>query len=118
VVDRYLHRSLTAGRYVTTTEPRRRSVLRSRRVDVIGAMTVAGLMNLALLVIAASVLHVGPAVTSIEAAHASLGQLLGQGTALLFALGLLASGFAASSVGTLAGQVAGRRRWPRPWSPR
>jgi manganese transport protein len=99
----YLHSSLTTGRYVTTTEPQRLGLLRSQRVDVVTAMTIAGFMNLALLVIAASTLS-GRADT-IEGAHAALGTTLGTGTALLFALALLASGFAASSVGTLAGQI-------------
>jgi len=99
----YLHSSLTTGRYVTTTEPQRLGLLRSQRIDVVVAMTVAGFMNLALLVIAASSLR-GQADT-IEGAHAAIGTTLGTGTALLFALALLASGFAASSVGTLSGQI-------------
>lgn len=99
----YLHSSLTTGRYVTTTEPQRLGLLRSQRIDVVTAMTIAGFMNLALLVIAASTLS-GRADT-IEGAHAALGATLGTGTALLFALALLASGFAASSVGTLSGQI-------------
>lgn len=99
----YLHSSLTTGRYVTTTEPQRVALLRSQRIDVVTAMTVAGFMNLALLVIAASSLS-GRADT-IEGAHAAIGSSLGTGTALLFALALLASGFAASSVGTLSGQI-------------
>ncbi|MEI5676607.1 MULTISPECIES: Nramp family divalent metal transporter [unclassified Nocardioides] len=99
----YLHSSLTTGRYVTTTEPQRLGLLRSQRIDVVTAMTVAGFMNLALLVIAASALS-GRADT-IEGAHAAIGTSLGTVTALLFALALLASGFAASSVGTLSGQI-------------
>jgi manganese transport protein len=99
----YLHSSLTTGRYVTTTEPQRLGLLKSQRIDVVIAMTVAGFMNLALLVIAASALS-GKADT-IEGAHAAIGSALGTGTALLFALALLASGFAASSVGTLSGQI-------------
>lgn len=101
----YLHSSLTSDRYVTTTEAHRHSLLRSQRTDVLLAMSIAGVMNLALVVIAASVLADGPAVTTIEGAHAGLSATLGPGTALLFALGLLASGFAASSVGTLSGQI-------------
>jgi manganese transport protein len=100
----YLHSSLTAGRFRITGERRRKAVLRGQRVDVAMAMTVAGLMNLALLVIAASVLgpHGGD---TIEKAHAVLGAASGQVSALLFAIALLASGFAASSVGTLSGQI-------------
>lgn len=102
----YLHGALTSRRYVTTTEAQRHSLLKSQRVDVIVAMTIAGLMNLALLVVAAAVLSGGgEAVTTIEQAHAGLGKALGPAAALLFALALLASGFAASSVGTLSGQV-------------
>jgi manganese transport protein len=100
----YLHSSLTAGRFKVSGERQRKAVLRGQRIDVATAMTVAGLMNLALLVIAASVLgpHGGD---SIEKAHAVLGSVSGQASALLFAIALLASGFAASSVGTLSGQI-------------
>jgi manganese transport protein len=100
----YLHSSLTADRFKATTDFQRKRILRGQRTDVLTAMTVAGVMNLALLVIAASVLgpHGGD---SIEKAHATLGQVTGQGTALAFAVALLASGFAASSVGTLSGQI-------------
>jgi len=102
----YLHGALTSGRYVRTTEDERRALLRSQRTDVVVAMTIAGVMNLGLLVVAASVLSGGPdPVDTIEGAHAGLGETLGPLAALLFALALLASGFASSSVGTLAGQV-------------
>ena len=101
----YLHGSLTSQRYVRTTEDERLALLTSQRVDVIVAMTVAGLMNLSLLVVAASVLSGGPAIDTIEGAHAGLGDALGPVAALFFALALLASGFAASSVGTLSGQI-------------
>lgn len=100
----YLHSSLTTDRYARTTESQRHAMLRSQRIDVVGAMSIAGLMNLALLVIAAAVLHSGVQV-SIEAAHATIGRVMGEGTAVLFAVALLASGLAASSVGTLSGQV-------------
>ncbi|MDO9396910.1 MAG: Nramp family divalent metal transporter, partial [Herbiconiux sp.] len=98
--------ALTSRRYVRTTEAQRRALLSSQRTDVIIAMTVAGLMNLSLLVVAATVLRGGSEpVDTIEGAHAGLGQALGPAAALLFALALLASGFAASSVGTLSGQI-------------
>ncbi len=102
----YLHGALTRDRYVTDTETQRRSLLRSQRVDVIVAMTLAGLMNLALLMIAAKLFATGgAAVDTIEAAHSGLDEKIGPLAALLFALALLASGFAASSVGTFSGQV-------------
>lgn len=100
----YLHSALTSERLHARTEAERATVMRSQRVDVIVAMTIAGLMNLSLLLVAASALS-GQGIDTIEAAHAGLGDSLGTGAALLFALGLLASGFASSSVGTLSGQV-------------
>lgn len=102
----YLHSALTSGRYQRRTEDQRRSLLRSQRTDVIVAMSIAGVMNLLLLVVAAAALRGGPApIETIEGAHAAFGVELGAGAALFFALALLASGFAASSVGTLSGQI-------------
>jgi manganese transport protein len=102
----YLHSALTSGRYQRRTEAQRWALLRSQRADVVIAMTIAGVMNLLLLVIAAAALRGGPSpVDTIEGAHAAFGAELGAGAALLFALALLASGFAASSVGTLSGQI-------------
>ena len=80
--------------------------MRSQRLDVISAMTLAGAVNVIMLVVAARVLSSGSApVTTIEAAHQGLGAALGSTAAVLFGLALLASGFAASGVGTLSGQV-------------
>jgi manganese transport protein len=100
----YLHSGLTSERPRPRTEAARRTVMRGQRVDVVVAMTIAGFMNLSLLLVAASALS-GQGIDTIEGAHAGLGESLGKGAALLFALGLLASGFASSSVGTLSGQV-------------
>ena len=102
----YLHGALTNERYVTDTEEQRHALLRSQKVDVLSAMSLAGLMNLAMVVIAAEVFFgVEPTVDTIELAHSQLGDLLGSTAALLFALALLASGLASSSVGTFSGQV-------------
>lgn len=98
----YLHGSLTG--HHRTADSDTSGLLSAQRVDVVFAMSIAGVMNLLLLVIAASVLH-GSNIDTIEGAHAGIGAALGSDAALLFALGLLASGFASSSVGTLAGQV-------------
>ena len=85
----------------------KRRLMRFQRVDVMIAMGVAGVINMSMLIIAASLFHgTGLAdVDTIEGAHAGFGRLVGPGAALAFALALLASGFAASSVGTYAGQV-------------
>jgi manganese transport protein len=101
----YLHSALTSRRYARRTEPQRRALLSSQRADVVTAMSIAGVMNLLLLVVAAAALRGGAPVDTIEGAHAAFGATLGSGAALLFALALLASGFAASSVGTLSGQI-------------
>ena len=100
----YLHSALTSERLHARTDEARRTVMRGQRIDVVTAMTIAGLMNLSLLLVAASALA-GRGIDTIEGAYAGLGETLGTGAALLFALGLLASGFASSSVGTLSGQV-------------
>lgn len=102
----YLHGALTQSRFRRSTEEERVALLRSQRVDVVTAMTLAGIINLSMLVVAAQVLSGGPApVDTIEGAHAGLDAALGPTAALLFALALLASGFAASGVGTFSGQV-------------
>jgi manganese transport protein len=102
----YLHGALTNQRYVSDTETQRLALLRSQRVDVVSAMSLAGVVNLAMLVIAARTFFgFHPAVDTIERAHERLGTALGPAAALLFALALLASGLASSSVGTYSGQI-------------
>jgi manganese transport protein len=103
----YLHSALTQRRIPLRDDNERREVLRFQRWDVVIAMGVAGLVNLAMLVIAAALFHTtgNTGVDSIRAAYAGLGQLIGGGAALAFAVALLASGLSSSSVGTYAGQV-------------
>jgi manganese transport protein len=103
----YLHSALTQNRIEARDDSERRRLLRFQRIDVTIAMGLAGVINLSMLVIAASLFH-GSGLTnidSIEGAHAGFGALVGGSAALAFALALLASGFASSSVGTYAGQV-------------
>jgi manganese transport protein len=102
----YLHGALTQDRYVRTTPADRHALLRSQRIDVVAAMAIAGLVNLSMLLVAARVLSdEADPVDTIEGAHAGLSDALGPAAALLFALALLASGFASTSVGTYSGQV-------------
>jgi manganese transport protein len=114
----YLHSALTKSRVSCGDDSERRELLRFQRLDVIVALGAAGLINLAMLFVAASVFHGtgGPVVDSLEAAHAGLARLVGGGAALAFAVALLASGLSSSSVGTYAGQVVMqgfiRRRLP------
>jgi manganese transport protein len=98
----YLHSALTQRRAREGDD--RARLMSFQRVDVIIAMGVAGVINMSMLVIAASLFQ-GTGIDSIEGAHAGFADMLGPAAALAFALALLASGFAASSVGTYAGQV-------------
>lgn len=103
----YLHSALTQGRIKPANDTERRQLLRFQRVDVTVAMGLAGVVNLLMLVVAAS-LFFGSSLTgtsTIEGAYSGFDQLVGGDAALAFALALLASGFASSSVGTYAGQV-------------
>lgn len=103
----YLHSALTQNRIRPVDDAERRELLRFERVDVVLALGVAGLINLTMLVVAATLFygsgHTG--IDSIEGAHAGLKSLLGGGAALAFGAALFASGLSSSSVGTFAGQV-------------
>jgi manganese transport protein len=101
----YLHSALVRDRYgERLADGPKRRLLRVVRIDVVVAMAVAGAVNLAMLVVAAGSLR-GQGVESLTDAHDALGAALGSTASLLFALALLASGFASSSVGTYAGAV-------------
>jgi manganese transport protein len=103
----WLHSALTQDRIVPENEEQARRLMRFTVVDVVIAMALAGLINGAMLVMAASTFfrtgHHG--VGSLEGAHATLTPLLGGAASALFAVALLASGLSSSAVGTLAGQV-------------
>jgi manganese transport protein len=104
----YLHSALTKGRTPVRNEAERKRVLRFGRLDVIVALGVAGLVNMAMLVVAAKLFHGTPGYShtdSIQGAHAGISHLVGGTAALTFAVALLASGISSSSVGTYAGQV-------------
>src|SRR5438105_15523444 len=103
----YLHSALTQTRIVPRNDDEARTLYRYTRLDVLLAMTIAGLINVAMLVIAATVffgkgLH---HVESLEGAHKTLQPVLGGASSVLFALALTASGLSSSTVGTLSGQI-------------
>jgi manganese transport protein len=103
----YLHSALTQGRMPCRNDQERGRVLRFERMDVIVALGLAGLVNMAMLAVAAKLFH-GHGLTQvagIQQAHAQFGHLVGGTAALAFAVALLASGASSSSVGTYAGQV-------------
>jgi manganese transport protein len=103
----WLHSALMQGRIRTQNEEQKRRLMRFTRIDVVVAMVIAGLINVAMLVMAASTFfktghhHV----ESLETAHKTLEPLLGGAASALFAIALVASGLSSSAVGTLAGQV-------------
>lgn len=102
----YLHSGLARDRHghPEVGEPRRR-LLRITRWDVSLAMLFAGAVNMAMLLVAATNLQGRDGVDTIEGAHAAVRDSLGPTVALLFAIGLLASGLASSSVGAYAGAM-------------
>jgi manganese transport protein len=85
----------------------RARVLRFERLDVLIALGLAGIVNMAMLAVAAKLFHAHGLsnIAGIQAAHAQFGHLVGGGAALAFAVALLASGASSASVGTYAGQV-------------
>jgi manganese transport protein len=103
----YLHSALVSTTTEATTIGQRRRALKAQRIDVLAAMSLAGLVNAAMLLVAAA-LFAGSALSgtdTLEGAHAGFGAALDGSAATVFALALLASGFASASVGTYAGQV-------------
>ncbi|MEO3757990.1 Nramp family divalent metal transporter [Mycobacterium sp. B14F4] len=102
----YLHSGLARDRHGHPEPgPIRRMLLRVTRWDVGLAMVVAGAVNLSMLLVAATNLQGQDNTDSIEGAHAAVQATLGPTVALLFAIGLLASGLASSSVGAYAGAM-------------
>jgi manganese transport protein len=103
----YLHSALTKGRIEVRNDAERRRVLRFQRVDIVIALGLAGLINLAMLAVFAKLFHTPTlaGVSTIQDAHGQIGRLVGGGAALAFAVALFASGASSSSVGTFAGQV-------------
>jgi manganese transport protein len=102
----YLHSGLARDRHGhPEAGPRRSWLLRVTRVDVGLAMLVAGAVNLAMVLVAATNLQGRDDTDSIEGAHAAVRDALGPTAALFFAVGLLASGLASTSVGAYAGAM-------------
>ncbi len=103
----YLHSALTQRRIVGRNADERRRILRFEKIDVVIAMVIAGVVNLSMMVMAAALFNVGglTGIDSIEGAFEGLRTTVSESAATIFGIALLASGFASSSVGTMAGQV-------------
>src|SRR6516225_1233719 len=102
----YLHSGLTQARVPVRNDDDRRLVLRYSNREVVIALSMAGLVNMAMVMMASSAFHAGhPEVAEIETAYHTLTPLLGAAAAGIFLISLIASGVSASTVGTLAGQI-------------
>ncbi|MBP1782439.1 manganese transport protein [Micromonospora sp. HB375] len=103
----YVHSALTPNRLPAEGEAQRRVIAKGLRVDVLIALGVAGAVNLAMLLVAASSFHGTsiPGTDTLEGVHAGLATTLGTAAAVGFAVALLLSGLASTSVGTYAGEI-------------
>ena len=102
----YLHSGLTQARIPVRDDNDRRMVLRFSNREVVIALSMAGLVNMAMVMMASSAFHAGhPEVAQIETAYHTLTPLLGAAAAGIFLVSLIASGISASTVGTMAGQM-------------
>jgi len=102
----YLHSGLTQKRVLVRDDAERRKLLRFSNIEVVLALSVAGMINIAMVMMAASAFHTGHSeVAEIETAYHILTPLLGAAAAGVFLTSLIASGISSSVVGTMAGQM-------------
>ncbi|MEH0826979.1 MULTISPECIES: Nramp family divalent metal transporter [unclassified Micromonospora] len=103
----YVHSALTPNRLPAEGETQRRVIAKGLRIDVLIALGIAGAVNLAMLLVAASSFHGTsiPGTDTLEGVHAGLATTLGTAAAVGFAVALLLSGLASTSVGTYAGEI-------------
>ena len=103
----FLHSALTQGRIVVAAKEHLRRLFRYQVADVVIAMSLAGAINAAMLIMAAATFHKAGLthVATIEEAYQTLTPLLGSAASVIFAISLLAAGLSSASVGTMSGQV-------------
>jgi manganese transport protein len=102
----YLHSGLTQNRIVGGDARERRLLVRFSNLEVIVALSVAGLVNMAMVIMASAAFHGSHSdIAEIGTAYRTLTPLLGAGAASLFLVSLLCSGVSSSVVGTMAGQM-------------
>jgi manganese transport protein len=103
----FLHSALTQGRIIGANPQQARRIFHFEVIDVTVAMGVAGLVNMAMLIMAASTFYREglTSIATIQDAHQTLVPLLGSAASWIFAISLLVSGLSSSTVGTMAGQV-------------
>ncbi|WP_296655043.1 Nramp family divalent metal transporter [Paraburkholderia sp.] len=102
----FLHSGLTQARVAPRNEIERTRLLRFSNIEVVIALSIAGLINMAMVITASGAFHQGfPDVAEIESAYRTLVPLLGASAAGIFLVSLIASGISSSVVGTMAGQM-------------
>jgi manganese transport protein len=102
----YLHSGLTQARVPARNDRERRMLLRFSNQEVVIALAVAGMVNMAMVMMAAAAFHLGHSeVAEIQTAYHTLTPLLGAAAAGVFLTSLIVSGISSSVVGTMAGQM-------------
>ena len=102
----YLHSGLTQARVPSCSESDKRQIVRISNIEVVIALAVAGLVNMAMVIMASGAFHACHRdVAEIETAYRTLTPLFGAAAAGIFLISLLASGVSSSTVGTMAGQL-------------
>ncbi len=102
----YLHSGLTQHRATARDDAERKTLLRFSNWECVIALAVAGMVNMAMVIMAAAAFHAGHTdVAEIETAYHTLTPLLGGAAAMVFLISLMASGMSSSAVGTMAGQM-------------
>jgi manganese transport protein len=102
----FLHSGLTQSRMPPRNDTERRTILRYSNFETIGALTVAGMVNISMVMMASAAFHAGHSeVAEIETAYHTLTPLFGAAAAGVFLISLMASGLSSATVGTMAGQL-------------
>jgi manganese transport protein len=102
----YLHSGLTQHRVAVRNDRERAKLLRYSNIECIIALTLAGAVNVAMVIMAAAAFHSEhPEVAEIQTAYHTLTPVLGGAAATFFLVSLMASGISSSTVGTMAGQM-------------
>jgi manganese transport protein len=102
----YLHSGLTQARIPARNDSEKRKIVRASNTEVVVALAIAGIVNMAMVLMASGAFHAGHSdVAEIETAYRTLAPLLGPAAAGVFLVSLLASGVSSSAVGTMAGQM-------------
>ncbi len=102
----FLHSGLASVRGAARNDTERRMLLGFSNLEVIVALSAAGLVNMAMVIMAAGAFHAGHSdVAEIGTAYTTLTPILGAGASAVFLTSLLASGISSSAVGTMAGQM-------------